>query len=267
MASPPRNPLDDIDWARILGSSPAESAPGNSFLTGPAKASEPRNALDDIAGLFVKPPASPTTTQGNTLLAGALPKPGLLSPPDLRTRLANALLNFQLPPPSGPPGLFGALWPSTTPSRGNDLDNALAANPYLQSAKTKRVFISFRAEDKNKVNGLRLLNANDNFDIEFYDESVRTPYDSNDPAYIKRCIREKIRRTKVTVCMVSEWTYTSRWVDWELEESIANRNNIICMGFKDGPTSLQLPNPIRELGIGWWLWDHDHLHKLISETP
>ncbi len=39
----------------------------------------------------------------------------------------------------------------------------------------KRVFISFRAEDRQQVDGLRLLAANPNFEIEFYDESVRSP--------------------------------------------------------------------------------------------
>jgi hypothetical protein len=131
----------------------------------------------------------------------------------------------------------------------------------------KRVFISFRAEDRNKVNGLRLLAANPDFEIEFYDESVRTPYDSNDPVYIRRQIRDKISRTSVTVCMVSELTHTSQWVTWELEESIEKGNAIICMGFKDGPTSLVLPEPASRLKLRWWFWDHDHAHRLISEAP
>ena len=38
--------------------------------------------------------------------------------------------------------------------------------------RKKRVFISFRAEDRQQLNGLRLLAANPRFDIEFYDESV-----------------------------------------------------------------------------------------------
>jgi antiphage defense system Thoeris ThsB-like protein len=55
----------------------------------------------------------------------------------------------------------------------------------------KRVFISFRAEDRQKVNGLRLLAANPNFEIEFYDESVRTAINSTNADYIRRQIREK----------------------------------------------------------------------------
>jgi hypothetical protein len=75
----------------------------------------------------------------------------------------------------------------------------------------KRVFISFRAEDRPQINGLRLLAANPNFDIEFYDESVRAPYDSSNADYIRRKIQEKIGRTSVTLCMVRRSASRSRW--------------------------------------------------------
>ena len=104
----------------------------------------------------------------------------------------------------------------------------------------KRVFLSFRAEDKQQVNGLRLLAANDKFEIEFYDESVRSPYDSNDPAYIRRKIREKINRTSVTVCMISEHTHTSQWVTWELEESIEKQTQ--CHSHRDGDEGYGVAN-------------------------
>ena len=131
----------------------------------------------------------------------------------------------------------------------------------------KRVFLSFRAEDKQQVNGLRLLAANPKFDIEFYDESVRSPFDSNDPAYIRRQIREKINRTSVTVCLVSELTHTSQWVVWELEESIDKGSAIICMGLPGGPQRIQLPEPAVRLKLTWWLWDIDFLQRLINEAP
>lgn len=63
----------------------------------------------------------------------------------------------------------------------------------------KRVFISFRVEDRPQINGLRLLAANPKFDIEFYDESVRTEIKSQNAAYIRSKIREKINRTSVTL--------------------------------------------------------------------
>ncbi len=63
----------------------------------------------------------------------------------------------------------------------------------------KRVFLSFKAEDKQQVQGLRLLAANPNFDIDFFDESVRREIRSNDDAYVRRKITEKINRGEGTL--------------------------------------------------------------------
>jgi len=126
----------------------------------------------------------------------------------------------------------------------------------------KRVFISFRVEDRAQVNGLRLLAANPRFDIEFYDESVRTPYNSNNEQYIRSQITEKINRTSITLCMLSQLTYTSQWVCWELEESISKGNAIILMGLPNGPDNLILPLPVR--GRQWWLWDINRLQQMIE---
>ena len=59
---------------------------------------------------------------------------------------------------------------------------------------------------------------------------MRTAIDSTNATYIRSKIREKINRTSITVCMMSELTYTSQWVDWELEESITKGSQIISMG-------------------------------------
>jgi hypothetical protein len=131
----------------------------------------------------------------------------------------------------------------------------------------KRVFISFRHEDRPQINGLRLLAANGKFDIEFYDESLRTAIDSTNATYIRGRIRERIKRTSVTVCMVSTLTHTSQWVDWELEESVDKGSAIICMGLPNGPQNLRLPEPARLLKLEWWVWDHNHLARLIDAAP
>lgn len=120
------------------------------------------------------------------------------------------------------------------------------------------------AEDRQTVNGIRLLAANPNHPIEFYDESVNTPYNSNNADYIKNQIREKINRTTVTVCIINTTTYTSQWVAWELEMSLKKGNTIISMGVP-GLTSAQLPSPIQ--GSTWWLWNMQHLTSLIEAAP
>lgn len=131
--------------------------------------------------------------------------------------------------------------------------------------RKKRVFLSFIAEDRETVNGLRLLAANPNYDLEFYDESVRAAIDSRDADYIKQKIREKIARTSVTVCLISERTYTSRWVDWELTESDQKRNTIIAMALK-GVERATLPGLIKQKGLNFWPWDPENLNKLVAQA-
>lgn len=128
----------------------------------------------------------------------------------------------------------------------------------------KRVFISFRIEDKPQVNGLRLLAANPKYALEFYDESVRTPYDSTDAAYIRRRIAEKIARTSVTVCILNKLTHTSKWVDWELRESIAKGNRIIGMGVPGLTDAITLPKPMQDQKVGWFTWDVPQLIRMID---
>lgn len=129
----------------------------------------------------------------------------------------------------------------------------------------KRVFLSFRAEDRQRVNGVRLLAANPRFDLEFYDESVRTPINSSNATYVRSQIREKINRTSVTLCLLSDMTHTSEWVAWELRESIEKRNTIILMGFPNGPSMIRLPDPVA--GTPWYLWDLGTLTRMIEGAP
>lgn len=127
----------------------------------------------------------------------------------------------------------------------------------------KRVFLSFVEEDLPQVRGLRLLAANPNYDLEFYDESVRVPIDSRDAEYVKRVIREKISRTSVTVCLISQATHESRWVDWELEESEKKGNTIIAMALK-GISEAVLPGLIKEGALTFHAWDLEKLGRLID---
>jgi len=132
----------------------------------------------------------------------------------------------------------------------------------MYESEKKRVFLSFIAEDKERVQGLRLLVKNPSFDLEFYDESVRTPFDSNDAEYIRRRIREKISRTSVTVCLISEDTHKSKWVDWELRVSDEKGNKIIAMALK-GVARAVLPKLIKEKGLTFHAWDPAKLGRLI----
>lgn len=129
----------------------------------------------------------------------------------------------------------------------------------------KRIFLSFIAEDEQQVSGLRLLAASPKYAyLEFYDESVRVPYDSSNAEYVKTKIRAKINRTSVTVCLISPDTHSSKWVDWELEESQKKGNQIIAMALK-GVDNAVLPTLIRELKLTFHAWDPSTLMVLIGE--
>ena len=128
----------------------------------------------------------------------------------------------------------------------------------------KRVFLSFKMEDKKQVDGIRLMAWNDRFDLEFYDESVRTPYDSEDAKYIRSQIKPKINRASCTVCFVGANTHQSKWVDWELQTSIDLGKGIVLMGLPRGPDRLTLPTPVRDRD--WHLWNPDLLQVLIERV-
>lgn len=128
----------------------------------------------------------------------------------------------------------------------------------------KRVFLSFRYEDRQQVDGLRLLAANPNFDLEFYDESVRVAIDSTNADYVKRVIREKINRASITLCLLSPATYTSAWVNWELETSYAKPNRVLYMGLKGVTGDLILPLAAKNHGATWYTWDPDFLLRWLE---
>ncbi len=129
----------------------------------------------------------------------------------------------------------------------------------------KRVFLSFKREDLQQVQGLRLLSATPAYDLEFYDESVRGAINSENADYIKRKIREKINRTSVTVCLIGKNTHKSEWVNWELQESHGKENTIIAMALK-GVDKAALPKLIKAEKIGFWEWDPEYLSRLINEA-
>lgn len=126
----------------------------------------------------------------------------------------------------------------------------------------KRVFISFKMENKAQVDGVRLMAWNRHLALDFYDESVRIPYRSENAAYIRSRIREKIRRSSVTLGLLKENTHRSEWVDWELQASIEEGNRIVLMGLPGHPPRLVLPKAVAHLK--WHAWDHEQLHTLIG---
>jgi len=128
----------------------------------------------------------------------------------------------------------------------------------------KRVFLSFRVEDKPQVNGLRLIAYNPNIELDFYDESVRRAIKSNDPVYVKRKIREKITRCSVVLCLLSKDTYKSDWVNWEIEQALIMDKRVVAMGLPGHPGRLKKPEALSVAGLDWHAWDTKHLTQILN---
>lgn len=112
------------------------------------------------------------------------------------------------------------------------------AKEALQGGK-KNVFISFATEDMDEVNLLRAQAKNERNDIDFNDHSVREPYDSERAEYIKQKISERIARTSVCVMYLSKNAAQSKWVEWEVTQSIKLGKKVIAVHPGDtykGPT-------------------------------
>jgi hypothetical protein len=135
-------------------------------------------------------------------------------------------------------------------------------NDAEQSGK-RNVFISFASEDLNEINLLRGQAKNDNNSLEFNDHSLKEPYDSENTEYIKRGIREKINRASVTLCYLSDSTSTSKWVDWEIRESIRLGKGVVAL-YKGDKAPTRLPQVIEEFNIKVTQWNHKNITTAVE---
>ena len=154
---------------------------------------------------------------------------------------------------------------SLTPEELQRLEQVAKDSLKKASGPAKRnVFLSFAYEDLDEVNLLRGQAKNENSDIEFNDWSLKKPFDSKDAEYIKRGIRERIRQSSITVVYLSEHTASSKWIDWEIRESIALDKGVVAMHKGDTPPR-SLPSVIKELNIRVVPWNQQGLAKAIEQ--
>lgn len=129
----------------------------------------------------------------------------------------------------------------------------------------RSVFISFAGEDLKQINALRAQAKIEDSSLEFVDRSLKDPFESKNAEYIQRGIRERIRQASVTLVLVSDSTAQSKWVNWEIEESIRQGKGVIAMYSGDTPPST-LPSLIRKNKIKVVPWNHETLMKEIERA-
>jgi hypothetical protein len=126
----------------------------------------------------------------------------------------------------------------------------------------RNVFISFVNEDKPLVELLRGQAQKEDSTLEFNDWSLRAPFDSERAEDIRQGIRERIRQASVTLVYVSDHTARSKWVNWEVEESLKLEKKVV--GVYQGEIPLQLPPAIKKHGIRVIAWSHKGLAKELE---
>ena len=131
----------------------------------------------------------------------------------------------------------------------------------------RNVFISFVREDLNEVNLLRGQARNENSNLEFNDWSLREPFDSDRADYIRQGIRERISQSSVTLVYLSRNTAKSKWVDWEIRESIRLGKGIVAVYKGDAPPKI-FPRAIAENRkfVRLTSWGHDSISEAIERS-
>ncbi len=129
---------------------------------------------------------------------------------------------------------------------------------------TRKIFISFDADDKKQVDGCRLLRWNKYIQTDFIDRSMVTPVKSNDPNYIASKIKELIKGSSVTVCLIGWNTHKSEWVDWEVRTSHGMGKGLLGIRLKD--TQCRIPKCLIELGVKVIDWAPYNFEAKIEEA-
>jgi len=129
----------------------------------------------------------------------------------------------------------------------------------------RRVFLSFRGIDKEVVDKFRSRAKDKESDLDFIDFSLVVPFRSENAEYIKRGIRERIKASSVTVVLIAETTHKSKWVDWEIRESIALGKGVVAVRLRDDP-SLTTPKALEEHGIKPLPLDEGKISHAIQEA-
>lgn len=142
------------------------------------------------------------------------------------------------------------------------------AKQELKKASTDvspHVFISFAFEDEDEVNLFRGQAKNKKTDLQFDDFSLKEEIKSNDEDYIKRKIRERIDRCSVTAVYLSKDSAASKWVNWEIEESVRRGKRVIGVHKGDAPPANK-PQAFVDNGCKCVKWSHEELNRAINEA-
>lgn len=101
------------------------------------------------------------------------------------------------------------------------------------------------------------------YDLDYYDGALDIDIQAPEAIELKRLIGEKIVKCSRVVCLISEETHNSKWVDIMLAKNRNKGNRIIAMALK-GTQDAVLPAVIREENLTFYPWDPQRLKEIIA---
>lgn len=111
----------------------------------------------------------------------------------------------------------------------------------------RSIFISYQHQDRNRASGFNLMTHSQHVDVTFRGRHLLTPVSSENRDYIRRCVRDQLHGTSVTVVLLGEKTHQSDWVRWEIEESLKRRNGILAIRLKGQDAPLPPDSEVAQL--------------------
>ena len=93
-----------------------------------------------------------------------------------------------------------------------------------------RVFVGFSSENKRYFNLMKAWKNNKNMDFDFIDLQIDKEINSDNEAYIKRILRDKITRSGTFIQIIGDNTKSKhKYVRWEAEVAIEKNCRLICV--------------------------------------
>ena len=95
-------------------------------------------------------------------------------------------------------------------------------------AKDYKIFISHSWSYTEDLEALQnLLNARGYFNVTFLEATKKTPIDSENAAYVKTVLKERILQSDIVLALAGVYATHSDWMIWELETAKANNIPIV----------------------------------------
>ncbi len=161
--------------------------------------------------------------------------------------------------------------PSRSATYGKDLKNQ--ANESIRntemrlqrrltdfSYEPRNVFISFHTVDEMQVKLLRYQAKDDRFDFAFRDYSVQEPFSDK----WKTRVKERIKRSDYTICLIGEDTHSREAVNWELNQSYKMDKKVVGVRiYRDAKH--KIPEPIKRNKSKVVDWNLGDIMEQLSE--